>query len=86
MNITEMYNELDKVLADTQSDWKLDDLADVAMQARNVTKTTKYNILCSILCALYVAKSIPTEEIDDMLLDIENYIKLEDYEDGSNGQ
>lgn len=85
MNITEIYNELDKV-ADAQSDWKLDDLIDVAMQAHNVTKTTKYNILCDILCALYVAKSMPVEEIDDMLLDAENYIKLEDYEDGANEQ
>ena len=81
MNITEIYNELDKVLTNVQSDWKLDDLIDVAMQARNNTKTTKYNILCSILCALYVAKSISSEEIDDMLLDAENFIKLEDYED-----
>lgn len=76
MNITEIYNELDKV-----SDWKLDDLIDTAMQAHNVTKTTKYNILSDILCALYIAKSMSAEEIDDMLLDAENYIKLEDYED-----
>ena len=85
MNISEVYNELDKV-TDSQSNWKLDDLIDVAMQAHNVTKTTKYNILCDILCALYVAKSIPAEEIDDMLLDAENFIKLEDYEDSVHEQ
>lgn len=81
MNITEIYNELDKV-----SNWKLDDLIDTAMQARNNTKTTKYNILSDILCALYVAKSMSAEEIDDMLLDAENFIKLEDYEDSVHEQ
>lgn len=87
MNITDMYNRLDEVLTDTQSalakvePWyysgKLDFIIDTATQACESTNSTKHNILCSALCMLYATKYLTPEEIDDMLPDLENLVKLQ---------